>query len=273
MPRRAWISWLSALTLTALAGCADNPMVLQGRLAEYRRQQDTLTAQNRQLQDRAANMERDNQDLVAQLAQARQQTRVSEDQLAAVREQLRSATSQLTQAQTEGQQSEQKAQALSASLHRQGGVSISPNNSYLQTLPVINQPDVYVRRDGDVIRIELPGNRLFDSGGAQLRPGAANLIADAAAELRRNYPDQIIGIEGHTDSDPILGGQYRNNHELSMARAMAVYNLLIAGTQLRAEQLFVVGHGSNHPVVSNGYAAGKQRNRRVELVVYPEKRG
>ena len=179
----------------------------------------------------------------------------------------------MTQAQTEGQQSEQKAQALNASLHRQGGVWISPNNSYLQTLPVINQPDVYVRRDGDVIRVELPGNRLFDSGGAQLRPGAANMIIEAANELRRNYPDQIIGIEGHTDSDPIVGGQYRNNHELSTARAMTVYNVLTSSTQMRPEQLFVVGHGSNHPVVSNGYTAGKQRNRRVEMVVYPEKRG
>ena len=158
-------------------------------------------------------MERDNQDLVTQLAQARQQTRVSEDQLAAVREQLRTATSQLAQTQTQEQQSEQKAQALSASLHRQGGVSISPNNSYLQTLPVIRSTGRFVRRDGDVIRVELPGNRLFDSGGAQLRPGRQGLIIDAAAELRRNYPDQIIGIEGHTDSDPIVGGQFRNNHE------------------------------------------------------------
>ncbi len=53
---------------------------------------------------------------------------------------------------------------------------------------------------------------------------------------------------------------------------MAVYEVLTGSMRLRAEQLFVVGHGSNHPVVSNATPEGKQRNRRVELVVYPEKR-
>jgi outer membrane protein OmpA-like peptidoglycan-associated protein len=42
---------------------------------------------------------------------------------------------------------------------------------------------------------------------------------------------------------------------------------------LHGDQLFVVGHGSNHPIVSNGSPEGKQRNRRVELVVYPERKG
>ena len=106
-------------------------------------------------------------------------------------------------------------------------MSISPNNSFLQTLPAINIPGVFVRRDGDVIRIELPGNSLFESGSARLRPGASNLISDVAAELVRTYPDQIVGVEGHTDNDPIVGSQGRSNHELSVARAMAVYDVLV----------------------------------------------
>jgi flagellar motor protein MotB len=196
---------------------------------------------------------------------------LAEEQATALRGQLRTVTDQLAQAQAERQNSEEKSQALSASLHRQTGVTITPNNSFLQTLPVLQQPGVHVRRDGDVIRIELPGGQLFDPGGAQLRGGAVGLIAEAAAELRRNYPDQIIGVEGHTDSDPLPGGQWRSNHQLSIARAMAVYEELSSRMGLRPEQLFVVGHGSNHPVVSNATAEGKQRNRRVELVVYPDR--
>ena len=42
---------------------------------------------------------------------------------------------------------------------------------------------------------------------------------------------------------------------------------------IKPEQLFVVGHGANHPVVSNGTLEGKQRNRRVELVIYPDRLG
>ena len=273
MPRFTWVPWLSALVLAVVAGCADNAMVLKGRVAQADQQQAALTRQNQQYQDRIAALDRDNQELAATLAQTRQQTKVMEDQLAAVRDQLRGTTLQLTQTQTEKQDVDKKAQALTASMHRQGGVSIAPNNSFLQTLPAIHSPDVHVRRDGDVIRVELPGHQLFESGSARLRATAANLIADAATEIHRAYPDQIVGIEGHTDSDPIAGGQFHTNHELAVARAMAVYDLLIASGRYRADQLFVVGHGPNHPVVSNATPDGKQRNRRVELVVYPERRG
>jgi flagellar motor protein MotB len=99
------------------------------------------------------------------------------------------------------------------------------------------------------------------------------MIASAAAQLLAVYPDQILGVEGHTDSDPIAGRQWRNNHELSVARATAVYEVLVTRGGYRPDQLFVAGHGPNHPVVSNATAEGKQRNQRVELVVYPERRG
>jgi flagellar motor protein MotB len=265
--------WSSALLLAALAGCADNPLVLKGKVTQAEQQQANLTRQNQLYQDRIAKLDRDNQELETTLAQTRQERRVMEDQLAAIREQLRGTTSQLTQVQGERQDLDKKTQAMAASMRRQTGVSIAPNNSFLQTLPVIHSPDVHVRRDGDVIRIELPAGQLFDPGGARLRPGAANLIADAATEIRRTYPDQLLGIEGHTDSDPITPGSYRNNHELSAARALAVYDSLVTSGFYRPEQVFVVGHGSNHPVLSNATAEGKQRNRRIELVVYPERRG
>ena len=60
------------------------------------------------------------------------------------------------------------------------------------------------------------------------------MIADVAIEIRRTYPDQLLGIEGHTDSDPVTGGQYRTNHELSATRALAVYDVLVNGRRLSA---------------------------------------
>jgi flagellar motor protein MotB len=272
-PRLAWAVGLSAFAAVVVFGCADNPMVLKGRVAQFEQQQAALTRQNQQYQERIAALDRDNQELQTTLAQSRQQGKLMEDQLAGVREQLRGTTGQLSQVQNEKQDVDRKAQALNASMRRQTGVSITPNNSFLQTLPVIHSPDVHVRRDGDVIRVELPGSQLFEQGSARLRPGAANVIADAATEIRRSYPEQILGIEGHTDSDPVSGGLFRTNHELSTARAMAVYDVLVSSGRYRPDQLFLVGHGPNHPVVSNATAEGKQRNRRVELVVYPERRG
>jgi len=273
MPRMTWTAGAMALGLIALAGCADNPMVLKGRVAQYQQQQSALQKQNELYQSRIDTLDRDNQHQKTLLAQTQQQSKLLEDRLAAVTEQLRGTTTQLGQVQNDKQDIDSKAKALTASLRRQAGVSITPNNSFLQTLPVIRYPDVHVRRDGDVIRIELPGNQLFDPGVARVRPAAMNMIADVAIEIRRTYPDQLLGIEGHTDNEPGTGGQYRTNHELSAARALGVYDVLVNSQRYRPEQLFVVGHGPNHPVVSNGTPDGKQRNRRVELVIYPDRIG
>jgi len=273
MSRKTWAAGATALGLIALAGCADNPMVLQGRVAQYQQQQSALQKQNELYQARIDTLDRDNQRKEALLAQQQQQTKLLEDRLAAVTDQLRSASDKLAQVQGEKQEIDTRSKALTASLRRQAGVSITPNNSFLQTLPAIRYPDVHVRRDGDVIRVELPGNQIFDPGSARVRPAATNMIADVAIEIRRAYPDQQLGIEGHTDTDAVTGGQYRSNHELSVARAQAVFDVLVSSQRYRPEQLLVVGHGANHPVVSNGTLEGKQRNRRVELVIYPDRVG
>lgn len=273
MRRFAFVPWLPALALVSLAGCAENPLVLQGQVAQLQQQQLAMSRQNQQLQARAGALDRDNEELEALLAQSRQQSQVVGDQLSALREQLRGVTGQLAEAREEKQSSDKKVEALAASMRRRGSVSITPNNSLLQTLPAIDLPEVHVRRDGDVIRIELPDSRLFESGSARLQPAATGLITSVAAQLLATYPDQMLGVEGHTDSVPVTGRQWRNNHELSVARAMAVYDVLLNRTRYEADQLFVVGHGPNHPVVSNATPEGKMRNRRVELVIYPERRG
>ncbi len=273
MRRFACVSWLSALALVAMAGCAENSLVLKGQVDRLQQQQLAMSRQNQLLQGRAAGLDQDNQEIESLLAQSRQQNQVLEDQLAALRDQLRGATSQLAQSREEKDSSDKRVRALTASMRSRGSVSITPNNSLLQTLPAIGLPEVNVRRDGDVIRVELPGSRLFGLGGAQLQPEATGLITDVAAQLLATYPDQIIGVEGHTDTDPVAGRQWRDNHHLSIARALAVYEVLAGRTAYRVEQLFMAGHGPNHPVVSNATPEGKKRNRRVELVVYPEQRG
>ncbi len=272
MSRSAWMPSLCACLSLLVAGCADNSMILKSKLSEAEKQQTAMSRQYQQLQDRSNALDRDNQEKDVLLAQTKQQTKIAEDQLALLRDQLRGVTSQLAQTRTDKESTDRRVQAMQASMQRQGGVTINPNNSFLQTLPVVNIPGGNVRRDGDVIRIELPDNSLFEPGTARLRPGAVNQIGDAAAEIGRLYPDQMIGVEGYTDRDPATGNQGRNSHQLSVERAMAVYDVLVNRTRLQGNQLCVIGHGSNQPVASNATPEGRQRNRRVELVVYPEKK-
>jgi len=270
--RRSWALALVMMGLTAVAGCANSGMVLKGQVDRLQQQQLALTGQNQTLQTRLATLDRAHQEQVSQLALARQENKVLQDTLAATRDQLRGAKTQLEEVRAEKQSADNKVEALTASMRRRGGVIITPNNSLLQTPPGINLPGVNVRRDGNRVCVELPGGQLFESGSARLLPGASSLITAAAAELLAVYPDQMVGVEGHTDSDPMTGRALGSNHELSLERAKAVFELLVSQTRFEPGQLFVVGHGPNEPVASNATMEGKQRNRRVELVVYPEQK-
>lgn len=262
--------WL-CVSLGLIAGCAQNPYVLQGQLERLQQEHVTLGQRYQELQTRMATLDQDNQEQGQLLAQSLQQRRVLEDQLAAVREQLGGATSQLARLKESTGEVEKKAEMLAASAKRRIGASISTNRSVRGQLPRLEIPGLQSRVDGDVIRVELPAGRLFQPGGAQLSPEAPALLDTVVAAIAQQYPDHLVGVEGHTDSEPVNNSRWSSNHVLSVGRAMAVCDYLSARTRLKASQLFVVGHGANHPIVSNATPAGKQRNARVELVIYPDR--
>ena len=263
---------LACSSALAFSGCAQNPLAVQGQVQTLQQQQITLQQRSRELESRASTLDQDNQELQTLLAQARQEGKLAQDQLTAVRDQLSNLTSQLAQVREDKQFSDRQAESLLASTRRRAGATITPNNSLQRNLPTINIPGVEVRMDGDVVRVELPANRMFVAESASLQQTAATLIDTVGAEVARSYPQQTIGIEGHTDNDLIRGGA-AGNQQTSLARANAVYQQLVARGTLQPGQLFVVGHGGNHPVVSNATPSGRVRNNRVELVVYPEKAG
>ena len=268
--RGAALASLPWLVLLALVGCASNPYAASQTKA-LQQQQVTLQQRNQELQSRAGTLDADNQELQAMLAQTRQQGKLLDDQLSAVREQLSAASTQLSQLRQDKQLSERQVEALATNARRRAGAIITANSSLRRDLPAMNMPGVEVREDGDVVRIELPTAKLFQPGGTALLPAAGTLLTSVAAELSRSFPEQIIGIEGHTDSDPLRSPQGADNQQFSTLRALAVYQYLSTSGLVPANQLFTVGHAGNHPVVSNATPSGKQRNNRVELVVYPEK--
>lgn len=264
LPRMPWI-W-ACLLLAVAGGCADNPMVLTGKLDRVEKEKQALTAQNQVLQQRVDAAARDNEQLHQNIAREQQQVAISEKMLQEKNQLLREKSQQLAQALEANKHSEEQVRHMNASLRRDGGVTIQPNTTALQEIRI---QGVQTRQDGDVVRIELPCASLFAPGGNQIRPDSVNWLCGVAMEIARYYPDQRIGIEGNTDNAPVAVG---TNQELSVARAMAVYNVLITKTRLQPNQLIVVGHGANNPIVSNGTPSGRARNNRIEFVVYPQRR-
>lgn len=105
------------------------------------------------------------------------------------------------------------------------------------------------------------GDVLFDTDKATLRPGAQQVVGELAAFMR-DYPKREILIEGHTDSR----GTESYNLTLSKRRAQAVNRALIA-RGIGRRRIATVGLGEQYPVASNATAAGRQQNRRVEIVI------
>jgi flagellar motor protein MotB len=233
-------------------------------------QQSAIAQQTQQYQQRVASLDRDNQELQSMLAQSRQQTQLLDEQIKATQTQLRDTTDRLAALQTDNDQLRGRTSALAASMQTRSQAEIRANNTLLQSMTITNMPGVNVRQDGDVIRIELPSDQLFNFGTAQLKLGADAILKTIAADLSQNYPQQLIGIEGHTDGSPMTSPQFPTGQHLAVAQAMSVYDGLTRSGGMQPRQLFVVGHGGSHPIVSNGTDAGRARNRRVEVVVYPE---
>jgi len=105
------------------------------------------------------------------------------------------------------------------------------------------------------------GDVLFETGKAELRPGALRNLYPLVTFLQK-YPERRVGIEGHTDSV----GSEAYNLDLSQRRAEAVRDFLLQNG-VGAAQLTTRGYGKASPVASNDTLEGRQQNRRVELII------
>lgn len=111
---------------------------------------------------------------------------------------------------------------------------------------------------------------LFDSGKAELRKGTSEKLAKVSRVLNTTVKDLNVGIEGHTDNVPIKHSGWKSNWELSTARALSVLHRLVNDQAVDPTRLSATGFGEFKPVASNDTAQGRQKNRRVEIVILPE---
>lgn len=112
---------------------------------------------------------------------------------------------------------------------------------------------------------------LFDSGKAKLRFGAGGVF-DRIARVLSEVPDQPVGIEGHTDNEPIKVSSWASNKELSLARARTIADYLIKRGVAPA-RFSTIGYGQSRPISSNDTPEGRQKNRRVEIIILPQASG
>lgn len=117
------------------------------------------------------------------------------------------------------------------------------------------------------ITVTLPDAVLFDSGKAVLKNSSRRTLDAVAAKIKRDYAGKTIRVEGHTDSDPIKRSNWADNWQLSTERALAVVRYLTTQGRLDPENVYAAGFSQFAPKAANSSAAGKARNRRVEIVI------
>ena len=110
---------------------------------------------------------------------------------------------------------------------------------------------------------------LFDSGKAKLRSDSLSKLNKVAGVLNTTVADLNIGIEGHTDNEPIKKSGWKSNWELSTARALSVLHHL-SEQNVNEPRMSAIGYGEYRPVAPNDSKDGRQKNRRVEIVILPK---
>jgi outer membrane protein OmpA-like peptidoglycan-associated protein len=196
-----------------------------------------------------AQIEQERKAAADQTARAQADAQAQQNAAAQAQAQAEQSQAQAAQAQQAQQQAEQARQQAETDKAQMRARMLQQLNQVLETKDtarglIVNMPDV-----------------LFDTGKADLKSTARERLAKVAGILIA-YPDIRVEIDGYTDST----GSLEFNEQLSQQRAASVRNYL-ASQGVNSSAITTQGFGPSQPIASNDTAAGRQQNRRVELVV------
>jgi len=124
---------------------------------------------------------------------------------------------------------------------------------------------IQVEADKDQMVFRLMGETTFDSGKAEIRKQMIPLLKKIGSFLKKRKSDIIVS--GHTDNVPIKGGRFKSNLQLSIARATSVAEFLIHRISVDPKRISTMGFGEYRPLESNNTPDGREKNRRVEIIL------
>ncbi len=137
----------------------------------------------------------------------------------------------------------------------------------------IAQKDIKLEEIEGKLKITFVDKILFDSGSVKVKPKGQEVLLKLADSFK-DSENQKIAVEGHTDDVQIgsaLLDRFPTNWELSTARATAVVRFLQEKGNIAPERLTASGFGFYRPVESNETPEGRKQNRRIEIILVPER--
>ena len=219
-----------------------------------------LVNEKEQLKSDVAKLEQvrdETQARVAQLVQQNDENQARSAQSDAEREQLRTA---LATANTQLEQLQAVSEATQEQL-----AEFQALRTKFQRMIDSGALDITFRR-GRMI-VEMPAAVLFDSGSDELSSAGRETVS-TVAKILRSVPKHRFLVGGHTDNVPVVK-QYSSNWELSAARAVRVTEILTKHG-VSPQRVAAAGYSEFDPIATNASDAGRQKNRRIEIILEPQ---
>lgn len=165
-----------------------------------------------------------------------------------------------------------KLKELYVKLNKQDSISRELSNTIKNALLGFNSDELTVELKNNKIYVSMTDKLLFKSGSAKVETKGKTALKKLAEIINKN-PDIEILIEGHTDNVPIKNDMYKDNWDLSVARATSIVRILHDEYSVTPSKLTAAGKGEYFPKVSNETPEGKAKNRRTEIVLSPKLEG
>ncbi|WP_201766015.1 OmpA family protein [Cesiribacter andamanensis] len=251
-------------TVAERDGLLADKALLQADTARRGSQFRTLSTEHRQLQNRYSKLDQQflnlNQDYQALMSSSTSKA----DQLNTA---LRQKQQELDRKEGLLKEREKALADMQLKMQRQDSVTNALNNLVKGALLGFKADELSVEQRNGKVYVSMSDKLLFQSGSAAVESKGQDALKKLGDVLAK-HPDIDILVEGHTDNVPIKTALYKDNWDLSVARATSIVRLLsstIAPTRITAS-----GKGEYFPMAANDTAEGKARNRRTEIILSPK---
>lgn len=253
-----------ALLLLLLPSCVAKKKYLSATDHVTKLQGDSLSYEKR-----IAGLQGDIEQLQADLAATRDALAKNQEDLGMTREQVAQREAMLSAKDAELLDKVKRMDELTRKLDAQTAALSGLRKKVADALVNFKSDELTVTQKDGKIYVSLSEKLLFKSGSADVDPKGKDAIGQLAAVLNANSDIGVL-VEGHTDSIPIASGRFKDNWELSAARATSIVRLLTVDHKLDPKRVTAAGRGEFIPVASNRDADGRARNRRTEIILTPD---
>ncbi len=158
---------------------------------------------------------------------------------------------------------------LQATIARQDSITKSLNDILRNALLGFQSDELSVEIKNGKVYVSMSDKLLFKSGSSAIEAKGKDAIKVLADVLSKNTEIDIL-IEGHTDNIPIKTAIYKDNWDLSVARATSIVRVLTEEYKITPTRLTASGKGEFLPLASNATTEGRASNRRTEIILSPK---